>query len=1280
MVKNTEQISMFVEVKNNTNAERQKQKLQKSTQTSKQVSHADMLRYLENSFPDNLGQGVRLPLCGVPLGMTAVVLVALQMRFQRPLLFVAADERAMREVEDALTFFAANSECICYPSWDCQPYDRVSPSREQVAARLNFLARIADVFNNKKNNANNNEAPPFMLTTVAALLQRVVPKNFLENNPPLTIAKGGKFDRREFGDFALRNGYQREDVVRRIGDYAVRGSLIDIFPANEPSPIRIDCDGDMIDSVKSFDVISQRSFESLQSVHLLPASEAPLSNDSWSAFRARYLQRFGVAFSSRDPLFAEAEHENGINGFEHLLPLFFDRMATLAEYLPRECVVVFGQDTREASLLRRETIEDHFEARKLLQQEEEQLARKNKKTLPQAIDGNEARLRAVLPPDALYLSQDEWQNFTDASNEGKLSSFSYAYLHRASGLAPLSDANPCAEDHLSPIDCGGRTCPDFTLALREDRLYEDLRARTQRKPHLFTARTQAALVRLAERLRENAVPIETIRGYSSLVDLPQGIPAAAPLFLRRGFDAPQLAVVSEFELFGERFGARVRRRKCSLEALLTEARTLVVGEIVVHSEHGIGRFDGLLCVMIGGAPHDCVKIIYAEDEVLYLPVEGLESLSRFGVGGEKQPTLDRLGGSGFAIRKARAKHRIKELADKLVATMAARHMQSAPIFQVRQDEWQKFQMGFPYAETDDQSTAIQDVVDDLKSGRIMDRIICGDAGFGKTEVALRAAFIVVAEGAQVLMLAPTTLLAEQHARLFKDRFAHVPMSSTINIGVLSRLRTAKERAETRKRAERGEIQILIGTHAALAKNIVLPNLALQIIDEEQSFGVEQKERWKKSDAHLLSLSATPIPRSLNMALAGLRDISTILSPPHDRLLVRSFVLDFDAVSLGEALRREHLRGGQAFCVVPRITDLARTQVLLKKIAPDAKIVVAHGRLPPTILEQRVRSFIQGEYDLLLSTNIVEAGLDIPRANTMVILDSYRFGLAQLYQLRGRVGRAKLRGYCYFFIPEYARKQKHAMQRLQLMETLDSAGAGLRVSMQDLDMRGAGNLLGEEQSGKIREIGVELYRKLLSNAIAEKKKNNRNKDKDKSGIEPSNVATKEAVAHSDVDEDGQSVTPIAKEVRISLGIPVLIPPRYVREEGLRMALYRRLSMLESEVARQDFRDELQDRFGEIPEEVDNLLEIFQIKEWAALANIESLEAGGGGITVRFAEKRFAAPEKLILLLQRHAGKRLKLGKEQNLLWRIPLGKSSVRRKRASRCLVRLLAEMSANQYT
>ena len=1222
----------------------------------------DLLSSLSERFP-SLDAGAQLPLCGVPFGMSAAVLAALYKRYcsnnsspssSQPslqfssqfssLLFVAADERALNETAESLSFFAPQHECLCYPPWDCQPYDRVSPSREHVAARLSCLDRLS--------RSSKSSAPAFVLTTLAAVLQRVVPKDFVANNPSLQVRVGQVFERDAFTAAAVRNGYTREEVVRRAGDFALRGSLVDIFPPDEPQPVRIDLDGDRVASVKRFDAITQRSGEAIGQVRLLQASEAPLSSEDWRAFRARYRQRFGVDFATRDPLFAAAEREHPTSGFEHLLPLFFEGMHTLADHLPAETLLVLGQETREASKLRLETIADHAQARLTLHEEAEKARKKWAHGQGQGEGEGESQssnLRAVLPPEMLYLNEQEWQRFV-------LKTFrATVRLHRAPELAPA----PLVEPFLPSLDCGGRPCPDFAIALRQERLYEDLRTRITRKRHVFAAHSEVALVRLASRLRENAVPLEPTRDYATLIRAGEGVPGAVALSLRQGFDAPSFCFVSESELFGERYGAYVRRRTRPLEALLAEARTLVAGDLVVHDEHGIGRFEGLLCIEIDGAPHDCVTIAYAEDGRLYLPVEGLESLSRFGEEGESAPKLDRLGGTLFAVRKARAKKRIKELAEKLIATMAERHLQQAPVFRPRDGLWQDFQMGFPYMETEDQQSAIRDVVEDLGSGRVMDRIVCGDAGFGKTEVALRAAFVVAAEGAQVLMLAPTTLLVEQHARLFQQRFARLPASASISIGTLSRLRSAKERAATKQKAERGELGVLIGTHAALAKGIALPKLGLLIIDEEQSFGVEQKERWKESCTHILSLSATPIPRSLNMALSGLRDLSPLLSAPYDRLNVRSFVLDFDAVSLSEALRRERLREGQAFCVVPRIKDLPRTEALLRRLAPEARLVVAHGRLPPATLEQRMRAFLEGERDLLLATNIVEAGLDIPRANTMIILDAHRFGLAQLYQLRGRVGRAKLRGYCYFCLPEYARKQKSAMQRLNLMETLDSAGAGLRVSMQDLDTRGAGNLLGEEQSGKIREVGVELYRKLLAQAIRERKQH--------AGAE------NQAQTQDQAQEQEQAQ---AKDIRIALGIPVLIPGSYVAEEGLRMALYRRLALLEDEEARSAFKEEMQDRFGAVPEEVDNLLALFRIKEIAARANIESLEAGAAGITVRFKDNLFAKPQQLLALIQRQE-KKLVLGKDQSLSWRVRLGGDGKLRVRAAESFARELVELACD---
>ncbi len=1196
----------------------------------------DLISSLIDRLPP-LSAGEQLPLCGVPFGMSAAILTALYKRYgspTSPLLFVAADERALNETAEALSFFAPQYEHLCYPPWDCQPYDRVSPSREHVATRLACLDRLSQL-DASDAPPSASSAPAFVLTTLAAVLQRVVPKEFIVANPSLVVRARQPFDRNTFIATAIRNGYSREEVVHRAGDFALRGSLVDVFPPDEAQPLRIDLDGDKVVSVKRFDAITQRSNEAVGQVRLLQACEAPLSSEDWRMFCARYRQRFGVEFATRDPLFASAEAEQPTSGFEHLLPLFFDRMHTLKDHLPKDTLLVLGQETREASKLRLETIADHAQARLTLRDEAEKARKKGAERFETEEGGN---FRAVLPPDTLYLTEQEWQQFANTTFRATVR------LHRAPALAPTSASAATLKGLLPSLDCGGRPCPDFALALSQERLYEDLRTRVLRKRHVFAAHPESALVRLATRLRENAVPLEPVRDYAELTRAREGVPGGVALSLRQGFDSPSFCFVSESELFGERYGAHVRRRTRPLEVLLAEARTLAAGDLVVHDEHGIGKFEGLLCIEIDGAPHDCVTIAYAGDERLYLPVEGLESLSRFGDEGEGSPKLDRLGGTLFAVRKARAKRRIKDLAEKLIATMAERQLKRAPVFQPRDGLWQDFQMGFPYMETEDQQSAIRDVIEDLASGRVMDRMVCGDAGFGKTEVALRAAFVVAAEGAQVLMLAPTTLLAEQHARLFQQRFARLPASANISIGILSRLRSAKERVETKKKAERGELGVLIGTHAALAKGIALPKLGLLVIDEEQSFGVEQKERWKESCAHILSLSATPIPRSLNMALSGLRDLSPLLSAPYDRLNVRSFVLDFDAVSLSEALRRERLREGQAFCVVPRIADLKRTEALLRRLAPEARLVVAHGRLPPSELEQRMRAFLGGECDLLLATNIVEAGLDIPRANTMIILDAHRFGLAQLYQLRGRVGRAKLRGYCYFCIPEYARKQKSAMQRLNLMETLDSAGAGLRVSMQDLDMRGAGNLLGEEQSGKIREVGVELYRKLLSQAIRERK----------SGI-----------ATEDQQED------IPTNTRIALGIPVLIPASYVVEEGLRMALYRRLALLEDEAARRDFREELQDRFGEVPEEVDNLLALFRIKEQAARANIESLEAGEAGITVRFRDNVFAKPQKLLALIERQQ-KKLTLGKDQSLSWRVRLGGSAALRTKAAETFARTLA--------
>jgi transcription-repair coupling factor (superfamily II helicase) len=667
----------------------------------------------------------------------------------------------------------------------------------------------------------------------------------------------------------------------------------------------------------------------------------------------------------------------------------------------------------------------------------------------------------------------------------------------------------------------------------------------------------------------------------------------AVLPLETGFEAADLAVIGDQDVLGDRFVRTTRRRRAA--DALTDATALAVGDLVVHVDHGIGRFTGLRTIEAAGAPHDCLEIVYAGNDRLFLPVENIELLTRYGAEGT-EADLDRLGGVGWQSRKARLKKRIRDMAEALIRTAAARLMREAPVVSPPSGLYDEFAARFPYEETEDQNAAIEATLGDLAAGRPMDRLVCGDVGFGKTEVALRAAFVAAMDGRQVAVVVPTTLLARQHFNTFSERFRGLPLQ----IGQASRLVGSAELQRVKNGIADGSIDIVIGTHALLGKGVAFRDLGLLIVDEEQHFGVRHKERLKemRASVHVLTLTATPIPRTLQLALTGVRDLSLIATPPIDRLAVRTFVAPFDALTIRETLLRERLRGGQSFFVVPRISDLAEMREFLDAQMPEAKVAVAHGQMPASELDAVMNAFYDGEYDILLSTTIIESGLDIPRANTLVVHRADMFGLAQLYQLRGRIGRSKLRAYALFTVHPTKMLTEAAERRLKVLQSLDTLGAGFQLASHDLDIRGAGNLLGEEQSGHIREVGFELYQQMLEEAVASLR----------TGAE-------------ELPEERWSP-------QISLGMPVLIPEPYVPDLQLRMGLYRRLAELEDAAGIDAFAAEMIDRFGSLPDEVDHLLKVVLVKALCRRANVEKLDAGPKGAVVAFRENRFANPHGLV----------------------------------------------------
>ena len=711
--------------------------------------------------------------------------------------------------------------------------------------------------------------------------------------------------------------------------------------------------------------------------------------------------------------------------------------------------------------------------------------------------------------------------------------------------------------------------------------------------------------------------------------------------LEQGFSTNTLTVISEQDVLGERLIRHASKRR-KAENFLTEATSLSSGDLVVHVDHGIGKFHNLEVIKAVDALHECLVLEYAENSRLYLPVENVELLSKYG---QEFGLLDKLGGAAWQAKKAKLKQRIKDMAERLIRVAAERELRTAPIFEPPPGIWDAFSAKFPYQETDDQMNAIEDVVSDLTSKRPMDRLVCGDVGFGKTEVAMRAAFLASISGFQVAVIAPTTLLVRQHTQSFLDRFRGLP----IEIRQLSRFVSKKIADKTRDEIQNGNVDIVVGTHALLAKNIKFKNLGLLIIDEEQHFGVQHKERLKqlRSDIHVLTLTATPIPRTLQLSLSGVRDLSIIATPPVDRLAIRTFISEFDFVTIREALLREKFRGGQSFYVVPRVADLEEIETFLREHVPEVSYVIAHGQMPPGELDNRMNAFYDGKFDVLLATTIVESGLDIPSANTIVVHRAEMFGLAQLYQIRGRVGRSKLRAYAYMTTKARTKLTTASEKRLKVLASLDALGAGFSLASQDLDIRGAGNLLGEEQSGQIRDVGYELYQSMLEETI-------------------SKIRGGQIDVLTSMDNQWSP--------QINLGVSVLIPETYVSDLDVRLGLYRRLSSLNKKVEFEGFAAELIDRFGKLPSEVNTLLLVVRIKSVCKKAGIGKLDGGPKGATVQFYNDKFISPEGLVEFIKNQNGT-AKI-KDNKLIIRRDWKKNSDKFKGAF-AIARDLAEIAAS---
>ena len=1099
-----------------------------------------------NSFSKNI-----INLSGAPDGFDANILSNFITEKQKSIIFVARDDKRLDLMRKSLWFFSPNIPILDFPSWDCLPYDRVSPNADVSSARMATLAALSSGF----------EAPIVLLTTLNAITQYIPNRTIVSNNSFVAIV-GRTINVKELRAYFSKMGFVQTPTVTEPGDYAIRGGIIDVFPPGESGPVRMDLFGDELESARRFDPVTQRTVENLDRIEFAPVSEVILDDVSINRFRNNYRKEFGSA-GLDDPLYEAISAGRKHQGYEHWAPYFHDGMETIFDHLPN-AVIFMDENIERIHTSRWDGINDQYEARL------EALNSKN-------------RLETVykpIKPELFYVSPDDLFDLLNNREQRK-----FIVLPQPTG--PNS------------LDMRARIGRNFA----PERQNEELGLFEEFAKHIIEKRktTSVIIASMSLGARERLYGLLQDQGLSGMVniktwkDINQAIGSIslAVWHLEHGFEAPGLTIISEQDVLGELI-IRKTNKKRRAKDFLTEASSLSVGDLVVHVDHGVGRYRGLETVKAAGAPHDCLLLEYANNDRLYLPVENVELLSRYG---HETGLLDRLGGSAWQAKKAKLKERIREMADKLLRIAAERSLRKSEILEVSPDKWNAFCARFPYVETDDQLNAIEDVVSDMSSGNPMDRLICGDVGFGKTEVALRAAFIAASAGTQAAIIAPTTLLARQHFKSFEERFR----GTGIRVKQLSRFVTTSQMKKNREALRDGAVEIIIGTHALLAKDIKFANLGLLIIDEEQKFGVGHKERLKqlRSDIHVLTLTATPIPRTLQLSLSGVRELSVIGTPPIDRLAIRTYVSEFDTVTLREALLREHYRGGQSFFVVPRISDLPEIEAFIEEQVPEINHVVAHGQMPAGELDERMNAFYDGKFGILVATTIVESGLDIPTANTIIIHRADMFGLSQLYQIRGRVGRSKTRAYAYLTTKPRQKLTHAAIKRLRVLGSLDSLGAGFMLASQDLDIRGAGNILGEEQSGNVREVGYELYQEMLEDAIA----------KIKSG------------QMEGLTDEG-SWSP-----QINLGVPVLIPETYVQDLDVRLGLYRRLSALAKKIELEAFAAELIDRFGKLPAEVDMLLRVVRIKGMCRAAGIAKLDSGPKGAVIQFYQDKFISPSDL-----------------------------------------------------
>jgi len=1084
------------------------------------------------AFFRKLTEETRLDVTGATVEARALVIAALQDKQRRRVAIITPGE-AVADFENALRIFHHDPECVSvYPSPSLSPYQDVAPSLGVVREEIRALGMLID------------GAADMLVIPTRALFQRL-PRAEDFRARIIRMAEGDDLDMRELLQQLVENGFVRTDLVGEAGEFAFRGGILDLFPPNTGQPVRVELFGDTIDSLRWFDVETQRSGDASGPVTIYPITQFPITKET----RQKLAKRISLDFM--DPHFRrdvadkiEKLQESGsFSGIEHYVPVAVESV-TFADYIRDWDLILIEPDQITTTIAKYES---------LLRNEYELAAEKG---------------RAVYAPEKLVAPGPDVLEFV---GNARLA-FSDVHLG-ASGELRL---------HARPTDRYNNRLSEFPA--------EVLRSELQQ---IFFTATKGGREKIERLLKEFDVPFSENRIGTDLT--------ITPGHIARGFLFEDLGLVaySEWDLFEPPTSTRIGGRKRKSDAFVSDLRDLKAGDYIVHVDHGVGRFLGLQRIEFGANEREVMQIEYSGGGKLLMPMENLNLIQRYTAGEEAQPQLDKLGGTSWGRKKASVKKAMRDMADELLKLYATRRMVHGHSFQ-KDSPWQfDFEDAFEFDETEDQMSAIEDVKSDMESRKPMDRLLCGDVGYGKTEVAMRAAFKAVMDGKQVAVLAPTTVLTFQHYRTFLRRFASFP----VTIELLTRYYSAKELKEILKKVETGEIDVVVGTHRLLSKDVAWKDLGLLVIDEEQRFGVAQKERLKsmKKSVDVLAMSATPIPRTLHMSLVGIRDISVIETPPKDRLAIQTAVVPFDNDFIREAIEFEVGRGGQVFFVHNRVESIYSMKELLERIVPGLKVIVGHGQMDERELEKAMLAFIERKFDVLLATTIIENGIDIPACNTILINHAERFGLSQLYQLRGRVGRSDRLAFCYLLVPSDRVLSNDARKRLAAIQEFSDLGAGFRIAARDLEIRGAGNILGGEQSGQIAAVGFEMYTKLLEETVREMK-------------------------GEKIEEE--------VETSMNLGVDIYIPRDYITEENLRMTFYKKIASASTEERLEDIRNEMRDRFGAVPANVDALLHFVRVKWFAKQLGVLSVVREGSRGVMKLTATAKVDPNKLLVFLSEH----------------------------------------------